>query len=304
MRIDLAFDGKSMKPFLNVRYTEKLDNIKDDVMVKMQEFLPPDDFIKSDEAAWVDSIESENFDIGQEYVCHSYTLDGDDYDIYKLSVLDGVGSKLLKRMQILALLYIEGASYIEPDERWNLYVTYKRNGGLVSFVTTYKYWLLRENRNGEWMYRGRISQVVVMPHMQGKGHGSKIYEAIREEWVSDNKCFEFGVEDPNESFEKLRDVSDMSCGEHDVGLMKFSKRQGDKIREMRLLERGEEDAFRLAVKKRVYRANKEALEELSLEEVKEKLIDPYERNKAYVLEVLEEVKKVKARNAKRGNVSE
>lgn len=57
--------------------------------------------------------------------------------------------------------------------------------------------------------RERISQFVILPPWQGQSHGSQLYNAITNIWLKDNNVFEITVEDPNEDFDKLRDVNDL-----------------------------------------------------------------------------------------------
>lgn len=58
--------------------------------------------------------------------------------------------------------------------------------------------------------RTRLSQFIVLPPFQGKGHGAKLYKSIFQHYHKHDQTYEFTVENPNEAFDDLRDVCDLS----------------------------------------------------------------------------------------------
>ncbi|KAI4156733.1 MAG: hypothetical protein LQ340_000047 [Diploschistes diacapsis] len=56
--------------------------------------------------------------------------------------------------------------------------------------------------------RTRISQFLILPPFQGRGHGRHLYKAAISSILSDPACIEITVEDPNEHFDDLRDFCD------------------------------------------------------------------------------------------------
>ena len=58
--------------------------------------------------------------------------------------------------------------------------------------------------------RTRISQFLILPPHQGFSHGTRLYKAAVAKILSDPACIEITVEDPNESFDDLRDFCDYS----------------------------------------------------------------------------------------------
>ncbi|KZF21638.1 histone acetyltransferase type B [Xylona heveae TC161] len=58
--------------------------------------------------------------------------------------------------------------------------------------------------------RERISQFLILPPYHGEGHGSELYNAIYDHFLSDPLVKEITVEDPNESFDDMRDFCDLS----------------------------------------------------------------------------------------------
>lgn len=61
----------------------------------------------------------------------------------------------------------------------------------------------------EFPHRARISQFVILPPFQGKGIGAMLYNTIFELQSKDVSTKEITVEDPNEAFDLLRDISDL-----------------------------------------------------------------------------------------------
>ena len=57
--------------------------------------------------------------------------------------------------------------------------------------------------------RQRISQFVILPAYQHQGHGSAFYSSIFNYFLASPNVYEVTVEDPNESFDDLRDYCDL-----------------------------------------------------------------------------------------------
>ena len=58
--------------------------------------------------------------------------------------------------------------------------------------------------------RTRISQFVVLPPFQRGGNGSRFYNSIFDFYLEDANTVEITVEDPNESFDDMRDLNDLA----------------------------------------------------------------------------------------------
>lgn len=320
LRIDLAFDCESLKPLLTYKYSSKLSEDIKSIEEIMGKFLPAKDYILKSESLWMDSIEEEKFQLPKESIVYNYERRGNKFDIYKFK-LDNesiIGKKLLLRMQILTLLFIEAGSYIDlNDPMWELYTIYEKNeiegkSIFVGFCTCYKHWKFNSSEEHDksdinnLKYRGKLSQIIILPKFQGNGHGKEIYEFICNEWIKDDKCVEITIEDPNEEFDQLRDKCDLQriinsgilkdireipikyndCNELQKRL-KLTKRQFDRLIEMSMYwlnknKDGEwikglnEKNIRLLIKKRIYLNNKEGLEALNDDSlVKSKLQEVY-----------------------------
>ena len=57
--------------------------------------------------------------------------------------------------------------------------------------------------------RERLSQFLVIPPFQGAGHGQELYKIMYKHLTASDNVREFTVEDPNETFDDLRDYCDM-----------------------------------------------------------------------------------------------
>lgn len=95
----------------------------------------------------------------------------------------------------------------------------------VGYATTYRWWFYKPEdgehtvQDGPFPYpeeirfstlpaRLRIAQFLILPPHQNSGHGSHLYNTIHTAAVDDPTIVELTVEDPNESFDVLRDQSD------------------------------------------------------------------------------------------------
>ncbi|KAJ3276517.1 histone acetyltransferase 1 [Terramyces sp. JEL0728] len=129
------------------------------------------------------------------------------------------------------------------------------------------------------------NQFLILPPHQGQGHGKTLYKYLYETFSSNPSVVDITVEDPNDSFQDMRDKQDVqmllehealkdvtpkSFARNDLkGLMKqfhLCERQAIRCVEILFLKRVDRwDArqvkqYRIFVKKRLYKKNKEVLE--------------------------------------------
>ncbi|PVU89852.1 hypothetical protein BB559_004908 [Furculomyces boomerangus] len=226
------------------------------------------------------------------------------FEIYENDFTDESFRKFHKRMQTFVLFYIEGGQFIDDtDEKWTVYTLYKKLnfGGahiysLVGFCTMYNYYHWPDKK------RARISQFLILPPYQQHGHGSKLYFYIHNSVIANPDIVDLTVEDPNESFDDMRDKNDIklliSTGDAEkidrplsyqetmkiLSKYKFSKRQRTRVAELcllRNLNKSKSDSekvkeYRIWMKKRIYRQNYDALVSMEPEERKIKLAETYE----------------------------
>lgn len=154
--------------------------------------------------------------------------------------------QLVKRIQILVSLFIEGGTPIhtesteeyeqDPLERWTVFFLYQKRPvqskpGQFSYVfagysTVYRLYALQaqngtaalstgdfelpaQNDFTEFPCRSRISQFIILPPFSKKGNGMRLYRQIYKMLLDDQKTFEITVEDPNEDFDVVRDMADL-----------------------------------------------------------------------------------------------
>lgn len=308
--IFVCFDHHTFKPFLNVKYSEKLDDPEIvDLKAKLLSFLPKSTIYK-DEGEWVDLIakEKETYSIpGVKYA--SFSKSGTEYDIYKINLKEEAGLELHLRLQILVLLFIEAGTYIDAgDELWEVYVLYEKNDNdlpsIVGFSTAYNYWKYPGHikfDNNEVEIRKKISQFIIFPTHQGQGLGQKFYSSLYSKWLEDSNVTEVVIEDPNEGFDDLRDRADLqrlksSLNWADISTttatpewileqrakLKLEKRQFSRLIEMILLYKlknklglDTKKDVRLFIKRRIFEKNKEGLSSLDDNTKKDKLQTAY-----------------------------
>ena len=194
--------------------------------------------------------------------------------------------------------FIESASYIdENDSSWEIFIVFNKNSKkCIGYTTTYQFWKylgaqsFDSSKADEQKCRAKISQFLIMPPYQGHGHGKRLYQAIVKQWMNDLSVVEITVEDPNESFDDLRDRCDFErvinknsladCpNELPINIdwitkkqaqLKLEKRQFMRILEMFLLYQKSPN-YRLQLKKRIYEKNFEALMDMDESLKKDKL---------------------------------
>ncbi|QLQ79254.1 hypothetical protein HG537_0B06010 [Torulaspora globosa] len=314
--IHLAFDSITFKPFVNVKYSARLDEGSDDAEGKLLSCLPKDDVVLKDEAKWVDCFqkERETYKLpSQDCLIDEYVLDGETFAVYQTKVTDPSTEKLHRRIQIFSLLFIEAASYIDQDDpNWEIFWLFnKENKQCIGYATTYKLWHYTGSADFDKpeniKYRARISQFIILPPYQGKGHGSHLYEALFSHWIKDASVTEVTVEDPNENFDDLRDRKDLQrlyeshffnqmpkdgevsqeWIESNRAKYKIEKRQFNRLVEMIMMHTNSPQ-FRLQVKRRLYVKNYDSLIDMPEAERKDAL------QKSFVL-LAEDYKRIVAK---------
>ncbi|KAI5966531.1 HAT1 [Candida pseudojiufengensis] len=313
LQIFLCFDHFTFKPFLNIKYLEKLnDSDLIDIKSTIGKYLP-DSTIFKDEIKWVDSIkeEKQNYKIPGNKV-DEFKIDNIEYEIYKIDLSSPEGLELHKRLQILVLLYIEAGSFIDSEDKlWDLYVFYEKPQGekepsIVGFTTAYNYWTYPgalKFDEGIKETRIKISQFIILPMYQNKGLGQIFYTHLCDNiWLKDSNIIEIVVEDPNEQFDDLRDKADLKrlsnlnfdfskVIPNNIDLnwvnktkkdLKFENRQFSRLLEIILLYKLKhtkdvsKSDVRKFIKQRLYKKNKEGLDNLDENNRKDKLQTAYQ----------------------------
>ncbi|KAB5558720.1 acyl-CoA N-acyltransferase [Coniochaeta sp. 2T2.1] len=249
LKINLRYNASDMRPHLSVTSGKKFKAIGDtepaNIEEMLHEFLPPVAFQKSKDFEESATSLPENWTPPGEKVHEFKTSQkGPTFEVWKGSLGDPAVKQLVSRTQILVSLFIEGGTPLELDEpdadRWTVFFLYtkytdpatKRQVYMFGgYCTVYRFYLYQtpsppaspaDNASkddldlGDGNFdlaqlpcRSRISQFIVIPPFQGKGAGSRFYEAIFKQYLEHTPTVEITVEDPNEAFDDMRDICDI-----------------------------------------------------------------------------------------------
>ena len=168
------------------------------------------------------------------------------FEIWKGSLADLAIQQMVKRIQIMVPFFIEGGTFIDLEDpaldRWTLFFLYQKKTVedskspylFMGYSTVYRYFYyqpltitpskqrishpatldftlpLPTPSEPTFSSRSRISQFVILPSFQGGGNGSRFYNAIFDYYLHDPLTIEITVEDPNEQFDDLRDLNDLT----------------------------------------------------------------------------------------------
>ena len=232
------------------------------------------------------------------------------FEVYR-STWDTPGFRAYhRRMQLFVLLFIEGASYIQEQEtNWEFFTLYEKvNQGdkgptwhFMGYTSLYKFWCWPDSS------RIRLSQFVILPPYQKQGHGGALYTTVYDQIRQRPSVSELTVEDPSEDFDRLRDGNDLRRLLAPSGFVETAKKEGklhapvdaqwseskrlehklaprqwarvlEMVQLMNLDTTNEEQIkqYRLQVKARIYRQNKDILIQLDKAQQRAKLQETFE----------------------------
>lgn len=170
---------------------------------------------------------------------------GHTFEVWRGSLGDRAVKQLVSRIQILVSLFIEGGTPLDVDEpdadRWTVFFLYTKYTDPTTtrqvymfggYCTVYRFYLYQppsppaspaqdaakddlDLGDGNFDLsqlpcRSRISQFIIIPSFHGKGVGSHFYQAIFSQYLKHPQTVELTVEDPNEAFDDMRDLCDLS----------------------------------------------------------------------------------------------
>ncbi|KAL2913179.1 histone acetyltransferase 1 [Polyrhizophydium stewartii] len=271
-----------------------------DVVRMMSEKIPPgmthnyDEFVKR-----VQSDETTFRPMGTKI--HEYQAHGKAYEMYECTFTTPRFKEYHRRLQTFLVWFIEGASFLqESDTNWHFVLVFEKSGvpnhevyKIVGYLSYYPFYHFPDKR------RMRISQFIILPPFQKQGHGRALYSTMMDRFIADPNVVDVTVEDPNDFFQDMRDRCDVqrlldaqalkglaaplarSHIEDVQRRFKLCKRQANRCIEIVLLHRLKRlDArankqYRLFVKARIFRQNREVLESIEFDERLDKLQSTY-----------------------------
>jgi histone acetyltransferase 1 len=246
LEINLRYNASDMRPNLSISYSKKFPAVGEteatDIDGILHEFLPEVAFQKKkDFETAIKNLREDWTPPGE--LATTFSSHGNTFEIWKGSLTDPAVKQLVKRIQILVPLFIEGGSAIDvedPDaDRWTIFLMYQKKEAasdagrnpyiFAGYGTVYRFFhfrlptpplspsetdlekatLSQDFDLTQLPCRTRISQFLIMPLFQGKGLGVRLYNHIFEEYIKHPQTVELTVEDPNEAFDDLRDIADL-----------------------------------------------------------------------------------------------
>ncbi|ESO13193.1 hypothetical protein HELRODRAFT_184879 [Helobdella robusta] len=293
LRINMYYTACKMLTYVGIDYSEKINPKKfdgvqaDDIVNLLDEKLEPGYFTSLD--AFTSALQKDEEFVPFGELIHQYNVNksGDPasssttYEIRYISEMAPKFEAFHARIQPFLLFFIDAASYIDVDDpKWSFYVIYEKYNSLrtgdpihsfVGYMTVYNYYAYPDK------IRPRISQVLILPPFQGKGHCSTLVQTFYKRCWSDKSILDVAVEDPSDDFQRIRDFTDsLNCSKltsyqpHYLTAgfskemvtearekLKLSKRQARRVYEILRLKHTncfndeEFKAFRIDIKKRL-----------------------------------------------------
>ncbi|KAI1203762.1 histone acetyltransferase type B catalytic subunit [Nemania serpens] len=165
LRINLQYDARNLRPHLSISSIKKFNAVSEveavDVKAVLKEFLPGVAFqTRSDYEHAIKDVPDTWTPPGT--LVKTAEKNGETYEIWKGSLADTAVKQLIRRIEIIALLFIEGGSYIGLDAngnddpahsltRWSVFFIYKKQtipGATEKheyvfhgFSTVYDFWM-------------------------------------------------------------------------------------------------------------------------------------------------------------------
>ncbi|KAF5204055.1 Histone acetyltransferase type b catalytic subunit [Thalictrum thalictroides] len=134
-----------------------------------------------------------------------------EHQVIRMAVNSMSVGELYCRLVPLVLLLVDGSSPIDvTDPRWEIYLAVESKSNdqgvvgakLLGFAAVYRFYYYPESS------RLRISQVLVLPPYQGKGHGHLLLKVLNSVALSEN-VYDVTVEEPSDYLQHVRTCVDM-----------------------------------------------------------------------------------------------
>lgn len=164
---------------------------------------------------------------------------GKTLEIWKGTLADAAIKQMVKRVQILVPLFIDGGSVIDLEDsdwllqRWTVFFLYQKADEaqgpytFMGYSTVFRYYHFLPDKSAKDKVvdfslpldsvpfsslpcRTRISQFLILPPFQAGGNGSQFYNVIFDHYLAEPETLEITVEDPNYGFDDMRDLNDLA----------------------------------------------------------------------------------------------
>lgn len=226
LKINIWLSSVSFYAYADIAYASTVDGGKGITDLKLalenifgEALLEKIDFLRtfSTESHCVRNVIS----AGTVMRCYSFNEEADSTDthsdgssiehqVVRLELHNLPVGLLYSRLVPLTFLLIDGSSPIDvTDSKWDIYFAVKKIQShtgdydlrLLGFATVYRFYHHPEST------RFRLSQILVLPPYQGKGHGRRLLETVNSASIAEN-VYDLTVEEPSEYLQYLRSCID------------------------------------------------------------------------------------------------
>ncbi|KAI0480118.1 histone acetyltransferase type B catalytic subunit [Xylariaceae sp. FL0804] len=164
LKINLLYDARDLRPSISVTSSKKFNAVGEveavNIKETMKEFLPPVVFqSRQDYHTALKGISNQWSPPGT--LVKTIEKNGETYEVWQGTMADAAVKRMLRRIQVMVLLYIEGGSYIGLKEdgtdqtdaelaKWSVFFIYKKSVSgapdkheytFQGFSTVYDFWM-------------------------------------------------------------------------------------------------------------------------------------------------------------------
>ena len=230
LRVRILYSSSRMNKFVSIKYSQMISPKMckgvdpDDVLEILKEKIPGKWFTNIDLFTQEIEKESSFSPFGEKQSQHVVTKEGvtRTFEVYRTEASKDPGFlDYHSNIETWLLWFIDGASYIDVDDsKWEFFTLYEKtpldgssvNGSgmngtpgryhFVGYCTVYRYYCYPDKT------RPRISQFLILPPFQRQGLGSHLLNSIYDHYKPQSVVTDITVEDPSDTFVRLRDYVD------------------------------------------------------------------------------------------------
>jgi GNAT superfamily N-acetyltransferase len=218
LSVDVSFNASTMEPHAQVRWAERRPSQEGDhdaELIVSQLLQQQGIHAEESSSSFRDRLVAACAPAGE--CVHSYRRRGgkeedepeDEFEIYRATFEDERARKLYGRLTPLLLMLIDGANAVDDsDPKWVMYTCYRRDPQsrrllFAGFATVYPFSVILPGKGlGE---RWRVSQIMVLPFLQGRGLGASLLNTVyREAARAGGEVHEVTIEDPAPAMQLCR----------------------------------------------------------------------------------------------------
>ncbi|XP_071478143.1 histone acetyltransferase type B catalytic subunit-like [Diadema antillarum] len=224
LKVQLYFSAAKLTPYINQTFQEKVSPKKfegvqaDPVLKPIVEKLEIQPMENLDR--FISQLDNDDSFQPMGELLHSYSIEEAEqgttrhFEIYKSSINTAGFRDFHAHLQTFLWWFVDASSYIDvDDEKWMYYTVFEKyphneskRYATVGYATVYRYYAYPDK------IRPRISQVLVLPPFQRRGHGAQLLQTMYRDFRKDPIVLDITVEDPSDDFVRLRDYIDcMEC---------------------------------------------------------------------------------------------